>query len=307
MLQNTKTSNTATPGDSGEGELLTVESILIAVTRITTFKNEQLLTNATGFFFENHGKLFVITNRHVAISEETGHFPDRVELELHINEQNIAEVVSFAVPLYRDGQPVWTQAQDTGGVVDIVAIEIDRSTLPTTLVYRAFNMENLVVNLDVIEVGTPLLIVGFPLGFHDTLHHLPVARQAIISSAFGLRFQGMGYFLTDARLHRGTSGAPVVTRSTRQSGRNQLPFLLLGVHSARLDADYDLNQDERLALNVAWYADVLTVLTDPDSAATPQVQIPKPDLNVAPNKATLPKTFPPKTSNPPLVPQGSSN
>lgn len=27
-------------------------------------------------------------------------------------------------------------------------------------------------------------------------------------SLFGLRFQGEGYFLTDARTHRGTSGAP---------------------------------------------------------------------------------------------------
>jgi len=42
------------------------------------------------------------------------------------------------------------------------------------------------------------------------LHHLPVARQAVIASAFGIRFQGQGYFLTDARMHRGTSGAPVV-------------------------------------------------------------------------------------------------
>ena len=35
-----------------------------------------------------------------------------------------------------------------------------------------------------------MLIVGFPLGFHDWLHHLPVVRQATIASAFGVRFQG---------------------------------------------------------------------------------------------------------------------
>jgi len=46
-------------------------------------------------------------------------------------------------------------------------------------------------------------IVGFPLGFHDTLHHLPVVRQAALASSFGLRFPGNGYFLTDARTHRG--------------------------------------------------------------------------------------------------------
>ena len=40
--------------------------------------------------------------------------------------------------------------------------------------------------------------MGFPLGIHDTLHHLPVARHAVIASSFGLRFQCEGYFLTEA-------------------------------------------------------------------------------------------------------------
>lgn len=83
------------------------------------------------------------------------------------------------------------------------------------------------------EVGSPLLIVGFPLEFHDTLHHLPVVRHAAIASSFGVRFQGQGYFLTDARTHRGTSGAPVVMRSA--SGHSELPWKLLGVHSRRMD------------------------------------------------------------------------
>ena len=109
-----------------------------------------------------------------------------------------------------------------------------------------------------------MLIVGFPLGFHDTLHHLPVVRQAIIASAFGLRFQGQGYFLTDARMHRGTSGAPVVARQTeQQSGRGDLPWMLLGVHAARMDVtNRDVEQDERLNLNCAWYADIIMTLTE---------------------------------------------
>jgi hypothetical protein len=114
-----------------------------------------------------------------------------------------------------------------------------------------------------VEVGASLLIVGFPLGFHDTLHHMPVARHAIIASAFGLRFQGEGYFLTDARTHRGTSGAPVVMRLTApNASQKALPWMLLGVHSARLDVGTrDLGLDEALGLNCAWYADMLMTLT----------------------------------------------
>jgi hypothetical protein len=108
-------------------------------------------------------------------------------------------------------------------------------------------------------VGTSLLIVGFPLGFHDALHHLPVVRQAAIASSFGLRFQGLGYFLTDARTHRGTSGAPVVMQSKADG---QLPWKLLGVHSARMDmGGRDLELDENLGLNCAWYAGILLTLT----------------------------------------------
>jgi hypothetical protein len=110
----------------------------------------------------------------------------------------------------------------------------------------------------------PLLIVGFPLGFHDTLHHLPVVRQAVIASSFGLRFQGQGYFLTDARTHSGTSGAAVVMRAPESdAGGGELPWKLLGVHSARLDMrTRDQQQDESLGLNCAWYASILLTLTD---------------------------------------------
>ena len=112
-----------------------------------------------------------------------------------------------------------------------------------------------------------MLVVGFPLGFHDTLHHLPVVRQAAVASSFGVRFQGQGYFLTDARTHRGTSGAPVVMRAAAaRRDDDVLPWKLLGVHAARMDMrTRDRQQDESLGLNCAWYADILLTLTEPRS------------------------------------------
>jgi hypothetical protein len=42
----------------------------------------------------------------------------------------------------------------------------------------------------------------------------------------------------------------------------QLPWKLLGVHSARMDmGSRDLQLDESLGLNCAWYADILLTLT----------------------------------------------
>jgi len=112
-----------------------------------------------------------------------------------------------------------------------------------------------------VDIGASLLVVGFPLGFHDTLHHLPVARHAVVASSFSMRFQGNGYFLTDARTHRGTSGAAVVMRD--EALEDGLPWKLLGIHSARLDVSArDSGVDEALGLNCAWFADILLTLTE---------------------------------------------
>ncbi len=240
-----------------------IESLLIATTRVVTYFQQRRLTNASGFFFERDGRLFLVTSRHVICDEPKQHFPDHIEIELHVNRDNIAECVGFTIPLHRDGVGIWRQGVDGAGDVDVAAIELDRSALPPQLVYKAFTPFHLPQSADHIEVGTSVLLVGFPLGFYDTLHKLPVARQAVIASSFGLRFQGEGYFLTDARTHRGTSGAPVVMRVAAPARvHDDLPWMVLGVHSAKLDmSTRDIDLDEALGLNCAWYSDILLALT----------------------------------------------
>jgi len=237
-----------------------IESLLLTTARVSTFDGKRPLTAASGFFFEREGRLFLATSRHVMIDEPSKHFPDRLELELHNDAQNLASSIGLSVPLYLDGKSVWRQGKDTGGEIDVAVIELERAALPSSAVLRCFTPAHLQRSLQEVEVGTPLLIVGFPLGFHDALHHLPVARHAVIASSFGLRFQGLGYFITDARTHRGTSGAPVVMRDPSIDA--ELPWKLLGVHSARMDmGGRDLQLDETLGLNCAWYADILLTLT----------------------------------------------
>jgi len=240
-----------------------LEPILLAAACIFTFDRQRPLTNASGFFFARNGRLFLVTSRHVLIDQPSKHFPDRIEIELHTDPDNLAESTGFSIPLYRDGKSIWRQGLDSAGGIDVAAIEIEKSALPETTLYRAFTPEHLAGPRDRIEVGTSLLVVGFPLGFHDSLHHMPVVRHAVVASSFGLRFKGQGYFLTDARTHRGTSGAPVVLRVAEPDpALGELPWMLLGVHSARLDVgSRNLALDETLGLNCAWYADILLALT----------------------------------------------
>ncbi|MFO1313011.1 MAG: serine protease [Burkholderiales bacterium] len=237
-----------------------VEPLLLTATQIATYEGTRLLTRASGFFFERDGRLFLVTSRHVVRDDPSKHFPDRIEIELHVDAANLAQSAVFSILLYRDRRSIWKQGSDAAGEIDVAAIEVERDALPAGVVLQAFTPGHLEVAFDEIEVGTPVLIVGFPLGFHDTLHHLPVVRQAVIASSFGLRFQGTGIFLTDARTHRGTSGAAVVMRDPVPGG--SLPWKLLGVHSSRMDMrTRDLAQDESLGLNCAWYAGVLLALT----------------------------------------------
>ncbi|MBA4177820.1 MAG: trypsin [Leptothrix sp. (in: Bacteria)] len=243
-----------------------IESILLTTARVSTFDGKRALTGASGFFFERDRRLFLVTSRHVVIDEPSDHHPNRIEIELHTDAANLTRSIGLSVLLFRDGKSIWRQGRDEGGEIDVAVVELEREALPSGVALHSFTPAHLQATLDEVEVGSPLLVVGFPLGFHDALHHLPVVRQAAIASAFGLRFQGQGYFLTDARTHRGTSGAPVVMRVPEGDG--VLPWKLLGVHSSRLDmGSRDLELDESLGLNCAWYADILMTLTEAPAAA----------------------------------------
>jgi hypothetical protein len=248
-----------------------IEALLLTTTRILTHTPGRPSTNATGFFFERDGRLYLITNRHVVREETIEHRPESLDIVLHTDPANVANVVTYSIPLYHGDSPVWREGSDSGGVVDVVAIELERAALPTTLLIRAFTPDHLLDDLDRIEAGAPVRIAGFPLGFHDEVHHLPVVRQAVVASSFGIRFQGHGYFLTDARMHRGTSGAPVAVRLQPEvSSRETLAWTLLGIHAGRFEVDdRDAEQDERLSLNYAWYADILLALTSAPVSSTP--------------------------------------
>ncbi len=245
-----------------------VDPLFLATPRIDTFLGEQGLTNASGFFFRRGERLFLATSRHVLIDEASDHRPDRIEIALHLDARDLTRCTGFSIPLYADGTAVWHQGEDGGGDIDVAVIEIEQSALPETAIVFAFTPDHLVRDFDAVPVDATLFIAGFPLGFQDALHQLPVLRRAAIASPFGIRFQGQGFFLTDGRAHRGISGAAVVMRDPAPTDVTRaLPWRLLGVHSARLDmGTRDHALDESLGLNCAWYADILLTLTQDPAA-----------------------------------------
>jgi len=105
--------------------------------------------------------------------------------------------------------------------------------------------------------------MGYPETFHDRRHNLPIFRNAMIASSYRVPFQGMPLFLTDANLHPGTSGSPVITKPKSawvdDKGNTNLVtgtvYYLVGVHSGTIDPAMTGGKD--IGLGAAWYADLV--------------------------------------------------
>jgi len=120
-----------------------IESLLLTAARVLTFEQQRVLTNASAFLFEREERLFLVTSRHVLMDEASKHFPDRIEIELHIDPVNLTKSTGFSIPLYRDGKSIWRRGLDSAGDIDVAVIEIERSALPETTVYHAFTPKHL--------------------------------------------------------------------------------------------------------------------------------------------------------------------
>ncbi len=112
------------------------------------------------------------------LAPPTDHRPVRVEFGLHAAGTDLTQHHRVSLPLYENGKSVWRQAGDSGGDVDVAALQIPAMAMPRGAQFSAFGVRHIQVQMHAVCLGQPLLLVGFPMGFHDTLHHLPVGGGA---------------------------------------------------------------------------------------------------------------------------------
>jgi len=218
-----------------------------------------LVGRATGFFFTVGESTFLITNRHVAIREEENYYPDIFSILVHDDENSLRSVRQITIPLYdEDRNPVWfihPHLRDS----DVIAINVS-NYLNETDVIQPLSERNFVSRQYYLELGTEVLIVGYPLGFYDDLYNLPVVRSGTLASQYGVGFGGEPFFLIDANIYEGSSGSPVViTRTafskTEYTGSTFGLVLqtLLGVLSGRYIVD-----GIDLGLGIVWFPVVIS-------------------------------------------------
>jgi hypothetical protein len=149
------------------------------------------------------GTLYLVTNRLVVRDEATCRQPDSIRLLLHKNANDLTVNETFIIPLYIDGIRQWREHPVYGTNVDVAVITMTDSTMFQTHFIAAFSPDHILTTQETLPPGQSVLIIGFPLGFIDSVHNLPIIRQAVVASDFAHAFKGQPYFLTDARMHPG--------------------------------------------------------------------------------------------------------
>ena len=239
---------------------MTIQDINFTTTKIEIVETGNVIASATGFFFRHNEVKYLATNRHVVIDEEKKYFPDSIRITLHANRVDLTKNRNVDLSLYKDTTPLWLQHPNyKENMCDIALIPLNKSTLQGNN-YDIFMSSSItfigseIINTRDIHSFGSVVIVGYPLGFHDEKHNLPVYRRATIASCYGINFNGLPYFLVDANLHQGTSGSPVVNthHTLFKESDGQEGYAFFGVHSA----EHVVGQDP-LGLNVVWYASLI--------------------------------------------------
>jgi S1-C subfamily serine protease len=241
-----------------------VDPILLACSRIECIDHGTTVSQASGFFYDFDDSLYFITNRHVVIDEEDDFRPSYIRLRLHTGG-DIGNNGTYRIPLY-DGNNdrVWMEYPDPRLNIDVVAVPLEEDEVTSTFVVAALSPGRHVPDEVVVGVGHDLQVIGYPEGFHDRVHNLPVVRNASLASAYGVPFENRPFVLVDSNLHDGTSGSPVMTKPQSMISKtggsvayyDRPTSFFVGVHSATMSMT-GMAEDEDLGLNVVWFAGLI--------------------------------------------------
>lgn len=172
------------------------------------------VSQGTGFFYANMrgdvaDAVFLVTNYHVV----TGHAPestaprmgDRIRFALHQDEYDLEKFAHYEMPLYdARGAPIWVQSTEFPKA-DLVLVPLPKQPVPL----RVFTEDHTRTDLK-IRASSAVTLLGYPYGFFDQRHLLPIWKTGHVATEPDVDFEGDPTFLVDVSAFPGMSGSPVL-------------------------------------------------------------------------------------------------
>ena len=175
-----------------------VNELYLTTTIIRRIRGSSTIGCATGFFYEDNSRLFLVTNKHVIYGDNysiPGAVPeiDKMVIILHTNKANLRENKECELNLLKDGKHVWIDNENLAIDAVLITIEIDISLYLLVKVTKdIFDWSDIKV-----DVAERIFVIGYPYAWYDGLHNLPIVRVGHLSSPLMVVFQGNSYMLGD--------------------------------------------------------------------------------------------------------------
>lgn len=250
-----------------------VDYYSLCVTPLELFCCGHRIATATGFFWFDAGKIYLVSNWH-AFSGRTpksgqpirkdGAIPDRISFVYYCSRTS--QIHQSEIKLTdEDGIPIWLQHSFHGQDIDVAALNIT-DCVGTDLIYENFH-ESVPVCVNTlpavsdakIQIALDLYILGYPLGFQKT-SIFPVWKRASVASEPLYDLDGIPFFYVDSATREGMSGSPVIFRANwyqTQAGPWSMKGLstqFIGIYSGR----HIGSLEEEAHLGIVWRGETLS-------------------------------------------------
>jgi len=197
-----------------------VDKQSLMTTPVHLFSGAREVSQGTGFFYANMKPdrpaeaetVFLVTNYHVV----TGHAPrlkmapagDRIRFLLHTDEDDLESVRWLELPLYdARAEPIWATS-DAYPDADVVLVPLPPNAYSNIKLY-VFTEAHTQTPIR-IRPASGVTLLGYPYGFYDHKHWLPIWKTGHIASEPDVDFEGEPAFLADVSAFPGMSGSPVL-------------------------------------------------------------------------------------------------
>ncbi|MFN4181416.1 MAG: trypsin-like serine peptidase [Candidatus Paceibacteria bacterium] len=213
------------------------EQIFFNTVRIENLTDKEL---GTGFlvqvkYDDTRVRHLLFSNKHVFWGkkdfESKKYLSKDTEKELQITIHSMSEQGDYSLGNIKNIR-IKLKRGDNGYYENSIH-EIDVACINVSEVYNThkINMRSAVLtdfnnyDLGQIHAGSKVVFIGYPTGFYDKKHSLPVLRSGYIASIPDVDFNGLPQILLDAQVFPGSSGSPVFIQLNGQ-------YKLLGIINA---------------------------------------------------------------------------